>query len=397
MEGQGPSGEQARIRCTPDLLTVETGAFESFSFDAAGCLVRAAWAGNMVRWALDGGCLVKQLRAFGAPRCRRYLDAERGLKEAKVAYLRAGRLLAELAYPIPAPWEAVVQDIRGRGPELMQERANLAARIYSPIGILPPDQYGALILQLTEGCRYNQCSFCSFYRGRQYREKTPEEFAAHIGAVLAMVGPALSRRRAVFLGDANALGLRFPQLEAAFGIMHELLPVGPKGIEGVYTFMDVFGHGPTEVEEFAALASWGLRRVYVGAESGSPFVLRTLRKPASPERLAEMVQAMKQGGVAVGLVFLLGVGGERLAAVHARETAELLSRLPLDEGDIIYFSELLAEPGSDYATWASREGIHPLDRKAMRVQERLMRQGLAPVAEGGPRVTRYDVREFVYY
>lgn len=397
MEGQGPFGGQERIRSTPDLLTVETGAAESFSFDATGCLVRAAWAGNAVRWALDGSCLVKRLRPSGTPRCRRHLDAERGLEQAGVAYRRAGRLLEELACPIPAPWEEAVRAIRSRGLELMQERASLATRIYSPVGILPPDQYGALILQLTEGCRYNQCSFCSFYRGRPYREKTPEEFAAHVRAVLAMVGPALSRRRTVFLGDANALGLPLRQLEAAFGIMHQLLPMGAKGIEGIYTFMDVFGHGPTEAEEFAALAGLGLRRVYVGAESGSRLVLRTLRKPGRPGRLAGIVRAMKQGGVAVGLVFLLGVGGERLAAVHAAETAELLSRLPLDKNDIVYFSELLADPDSDYAAWASREGIRPLDREAMRAQERAMRRGLVPVAEGGPRVTRYDIREFVYY
>jgi radical SAM superfamily enzyme YgiQ (UPF0313 family) len=43
--------------------------------------------------------------------------------------------------------------------------------IYKPVSILPPDQYLALVVQATEGCSYNECSFCTFYRDRPFRIK----------------------------------------------------------------------------------------------------------------------------------------------------------------------------------------------------------------------------------
>jgi len=37
-----------------------------------------------------------------------------------------------------------------------------------PVGILPPDQYMAVVLQAAEGCAFNTCTFCDFYRDRSF-------------------------------------------------------------------------------------------------------------------------------------------------------------------------------------------------------------------------------------
>lgn len=386
-----------QVRVTPDLFTVEIGVESSFSFDQSGCLVRALWDNQLSRWGLDGSCLWKPLRWPGAPQPRqRHLNVAEGLCRAAEGYERAAVLLKRLVEPPGPPWDAVLECTEEHGVRLMQSRAQHFARVYKPVGILPPDQYGALLLQLTEGCRYNRCRFCTFYRDRPYHQKTLEEFADHIEAVSLLVGEAMGRRRSVFLGDANALGLPFAKIHAAFELMQAKLPWGPGGIGGVYTFMDLFGkfHAP---EEFAALRRMGLRRVYLGAESGSPRVLETLGKPSSPDRIEQVVQLLKEGGVGVGLIFLLGAGGDRLAQAHAQQTVELLSRLPLDAQDMVYLSELVVAPDSEYALWVQSEGVQGLREEAIRQQEREIRGGLRPVGQGGPACTRYDVREFIYY
>jgi len=387
-----------QVRVTPDLFTVEVGVESSFSFDRSGCLVRALWDNQLSRWGLSGACLRKPLQWFGVQQRRqRHLSVAEGLERAAEGYDRAAVLLRMLAKPPGPPWDAVLAQIEACGVRLMHSRAHRFASVYEPVGILPPDQYGALLLQLTVGCRYNHCRFCTFYRGRPYREKTLEEFAQHIEAVLRLVGEAINRRRFAFMGDANALGLPFGKISSALELMQAQLPWGPGGIEGVFTFMDLFGTKFHSPEEFAALRRLGLRRVYVGAESGSPVVLRTLRKPSSPDRVEQAVRSLKEGGVGVGLIFLLGAGGDRLERVHAAETAELLSRLPLDAEDVVYLSELVVEPDSEYALWAQSAGVQALDGEAIRQQERTIRSGLRPVDQGGPACTRYDVREFVYY
>ena len=47
-------------------------------------------------------------------------------------------------------------------------------QIYKPISILPPDQYQALVLQATEGCSFNTCTFCALYRDRRFHIKKPQ-------------------------------------------------------------------------------------------------------------------------------------------------------------------------------------------------------------------------------
>ena len=77
--------------------------------------------------------------------------------------------------------------------------------VYHDIPILPPDQYSSLVLVATEGCRYNRCTFCGFYRDTQFRAKSVEEFQAHMQAALAYHGRGLTLRRGIFLGQADAL------------------------------------------------------------------------------------------------------------------------------------------------------------------------------------------------
>ena len=100
-------------------------------------------------------------------------------------------------------------------------------QIYTPVGILPPDQYLALVLQATHGCSHNACTFCTFYQDIPFRIKTPEQFRQHVAAVLDFFGPALAMRRSIFLADANAL-------VAPMGRLRELLAeVSGVGMSGV--------------------------------------------------------------------------------------------------------------------------------------------------------------------
>ncbi len=78
-------------------------------------------------------------------------------------------------------------------------------QVYKPVGILPPDQYNSVVLQVTEGCSFNTCTFCDFYKDRPFRIKPPEAFMEHTLRVNQFIGKGMNLRRTIFLGDANAL------------------------------------------------------------------------------------------------------------------------------------------------------------------------------------------------
>jgi hypothetical protein len=92
---------------------------------------------------------------------------------------------------------------------------------------------------------------------------------------------------------------------------------------------------------------------------------------------------------------MIGLGGDRYAAGHVSDTIAALNAMPLDRGDILYFSDLVEREHTPYPALARAEGIRPLTPAEMQAQRQAIRSGLR-FASGGPILSRYDIREFVY-
>jgi len=72
----------------------------------------------------------------------------------------------------------------------------------------------------------------------------------------------------------------------------------------------------------------------------------------------------------------------------------VINTLALDTGDILYFSEFVDEPGSEYAARAQEAGMRPLTGVEVRAQASAIRTGLR--FEHAPKIAAYDIREFLY-
>jgi hypothetical protein len=145
------------------------------------------------------------------------------------------------------------------------------------------------------------------------------------------------------------------------------------------------------------LADRGLKRVYLGMESGNPDLLKFLKKPGQPEDVVSAVRSMKAGGVAVGVIVLLGAGGRRYASDHVRDTVAAINSMDLDMDDLVYFSELVVSEGMEYVTKAYQADLKPLTSAERMAQGEAIEQALKFSSRGGtPHISRYDIREFVY-
>jgi len=141
----------------------------------------------------------------------------------------------------------------------------------------------------------------------------------------------------------------------------------------------------------------GVRRVYSGMETGDDALLRFLRKPGSASDAVDAVVRLKGAGVAVSVIVMTGIGGDRFAAAHVYGTIRALSEMPLVAGDIVYFSPFVNRPSSEYGRLAIEAGIRPLSAAEIADQEAAIRAGLRfhdPAHP--PQCARYDIREFVY-
>ncbi len=391
------------------------------SWDLAGRPYALVRESGTYRRGLDGRLLWKREGTAEGPRVRRRLSAEEGApiveaarKEAEGALVAlssrgapsepgdeapavasAGRALGTGYAEAPrdgSPVHRLATIVAMNGGALLADAARFLT-VSGPVGILPPDQYLALVVRVTEGCSWNACTFCSLYRDVRFRWKSPDELAAHVAALREYFGRSIALRRSVFLGDANALCLaRDHLLPLVEGVARDF-PGAP-----LFSFVDACTGQRKSVAEWRAYAALGLKRVYVGLETGDPGLLAWLEKPGTPQDALDLVGALHEAGVAAGMIVLLGAGGERFADAHAARTAEALTAMRLGPDDLVYFSEYVDEPGLAYGRRAAAApDLLPLSPERNAQLGRSILADLRPADPARPpRSATYDIREFVY-
>ncbi|MFQ3663994.1 MAG: radical SAM protein [Chloroflexaceae bacterium] len=384
------------VNAQPWALTLSDNLRATFVFDREGRPVSCFLNGCNYRFGLSGQVLMKVSRP-GAPRFRRLLSADEGVQLHTTVREEVARIAAGIAGAASDELQAWLAQILAWDEARVRADRERFLRIYRPVSIVPPDQYRALVLQVTEGCSWNRCSFCSFYRDRRFRIKTAAALREHIRQVRDFLGRGISLRRSIFLGDANALIVPQPRLRELFAVIHEEFPPGEEGPSpDLYAFLDIFGAARKSAEQYAELRDYGLRRVYIGLESGDEAVFRLLNKPGSPQQGVEMVAQLKAVGLQVGIILLAGAGGADLARRHVARSLAALSAMELDAGDLVYISPLLVPDDSDYARRARTLGLAPLSTAELTAQLEELKTGARAATGGRPRVALYHIEEWLY-
>lgn len=391
-----PEAPALHVNAQRYALTIAEDLTRISSFDREGRLLGCFRDGANYRRGLSGDILRKRA-APDRPKQRRMLaPAERRALLAEVLAHAAAmreRWAASLAPEVDA-WlgRVLAWDVE----RLEAERETFRA-IYRPISILPPDQYLSLVVQATEGCSWNRCSFCTLYRDRPFRVKSPDALRQHIRQLKAFLGEGLGLRKAVFLGDANALIIPQPRLRELLQVVHAELPIGESaGLRGIYAFLDIFGAEQKDVADYHELREAQVRRVYIGLESGDPTVFRLLNKPGSPEACLDAVRAIKAAGISVGVILLAGAGGARLADAHVEGSLAALAAMGLGAGDLVYLSPLLVPPDSPYLRQLASAGSPHLDAATIDAQLAAMKAGARARLSPGVKVALYHLEEFMY-
>lgn len=267
--------------------------------------------------------------------------------------------------------------------------------LYHSVGILPPDQYMAVMLQLTEGCSFNQCTFCSFYKDQKFRVKTLEEFRSHALGVRDFLREGISLRKTIFLGSANALVLPLERLKPYLDIIHEVYDVEALG--GIYAFLDGFSGEKKSVSDYQTLADMGVDTIYIGMESGSDKLLKFLNKPSSARNVLDTVESAKLAGIRVAVIVLLGAGGKDFEESHINDTADILNRMNLDAGDIIYFSKIIDTRNNAFILPGEISELPILKEDEQVAQWREIESRLKfDSTLGTPRISAYDIRDFIF-
>ncbi len=183
----------------------------------------------------------------------------------------------------------------------------------------PPSEWKSLILQVTNGCSWNKCSFCEMYTDPQkkFRPKPLEELEAELQSLTAAGYPV----QRIFLADGDAMALSTRRLREILQLIQRYYP----DVQRVSSYCLPRNLNKKSVEELTELRQLGLSLFYVGCESGDDRVLQLVEKGESYDSSLAALQKTKQAGIKSSVMILNGLGGSAYSEQHARNSAKLMN------------------------------------------------------------------------
>ncbi|MCT7359718.1 radical SAM protein [Thalassolituus pacificus] len=183
----------------------------------------------------------------------------------------------------------------------------------------PPSEARSLILQVTNGCSWNQCTFCDMYTQPQkkFRARDEDDVLNEIRQAAAL-GPRFEK---VFLADGDAMVLPVRRLTNILLAIKEHLP----WVKRVGAYCLPRNIRKKSAEELTELRKLGLGILYVGAESGDDEVLGFIKKGETWQSTLDALLKIKQAGIQSSVMILNGMGGVAYSEQHARHSALLMN------------------------------------------------------------------------
>ncbi len=220
----------------------------------------------------------------------------------------------------------------------------------------PPSEARSLILQVSNGCSWNNCTFCEMYTQPQkkFRARKEEEIKTDIEQA-ARSGVPFEK---VFLADGDAMVLPMRRL---INILEQIRTSIPS-VKRVSSYCLPRNLNKKSVEDLKELKDLGLDILYVGCESGDTEVLKRVNKGETYETQKEALLKLKAAGLRSSVMILNGLGGKELSEQHAINSAKLMNECQPD-----YLSTLVVSfPMGDERLQAGFDGKwNELDQTAL--------------------------------
>ncbi len=206
----------------------------------------------------------------------------------------------------------------------------------------PPSEADSYILQATIGCSWNACVYCDMYREKDFRVRPLDETLQDIAAARVELGPQLGK---VFVADGDALIL---PVDHWLAVLRALAAAFPR-LSRVSCYATAGNVLQKSDDELRALRAAGLRRIYIGPESGDDVTLKRIAKGATFADHAAAADKARRAGIEQSVIVMLGVAGTERSDEHARRTAALVTAM-----DPEYFAALTTTvvPGTPLARLA---------------------------------------------
>lgn len=183
----------------------------------------------------------------------------------------------------------------------------------------PPYEASSQLLQVTSGCTWHKCKFCSLYHGTPFR-KSP---LAEVESDLKVIREWQPRARRVYLTGANPFALSYNKLMDIAILLRKYLPE----MVSFGMFARVTDIASKSVEELKNLRHMKMDNINIGMETAHDPTLERMNKGYQATDILEQLSKLEEAEIRYNIVYLNGLGGKGMGIESATVTAEVLNSL----------------------------------------------------------------------
>lgn len=221
----------------------------------------------------------------------------------------------------------------------------------------PPYEASSQLLQVTSGCTWHRCKFCSLYHGTPFKMSPLSEIEEDLQVIRAWQ----PRARRVYLTGANPFALSYDKLMDIALLLRKYLP----GMVSFGMFARVTDIAPKSVEQLKNLHHLKLDSINIGMETAHDPTLERMNKGYHASDIVEQLSKLDEAGIRYNVVYLNGLGGKGMGTTSATITADVLNRL---HPCIVNIVSLTIFPESQlYQEW--KDGIYEEEPEVERLIE----------------------------
>ncbi len=185
----------------------------------------------------------------------------------------------------------------------------------------PPAEADNIIIQVTLGCSYNNCSFCSMYKTKKYQERSLEDIYKDIDTFAASYHNA----HKIFLADGDALALPTVTLMKIL----QYLQTSFAKLRRVSTYASAQNLLEKSKQDLELLQKNRLNLIYFGIETGNDIVLKKITKGVNQSDIIKSLNKVPKG-MKISATVILGIAGIKYTKEHIIDTANIINNTPIN-------------------------------------------------------------------
>ena len=184
----------------------------------------------------------------------------------------------------------------------------------------PPFEATSQLLQVTAGCTWHRCKFCTLYGTQKFRMSPMSE----IESDLKVINRVQPRAHRVFLTGANPFVLTANRLLDIALLIRKYVGEGHPTIGCFARITDIT---KKSVEELRQLHHLGFDYLTIGVESGDSETLSRVNKGYRSEDIIEQCLKLESAGIRYNLFYLVGLAGHGNGERNACRSAAVFNQL----------------------------------------------------------------------